>query len=422
LQNHIGVVGSPSKQMTPHDASPEGEDGRISVPKSELQLLDFLILVVERKKTIIWASAVVFVLSALVTLLLPNRYKAIAKVLPPQQQQSLATSLLGQLATLGPVGAIAQSEIGLTNPNDIYVGILKSRTVEDALVRSYSLMKAYRVKRMSDARRQLENATEILLEKEGLISIAFEDRDKKRAADIANGYVEELRRVMQDVAVTEASQRRLFFEKQLEHARNDLADAEEGLKRTQQKTGLIQLDSQSRAIIESFVNLRAQIAAKEVELQAMRSYATEHNPDLIRTERQLSGLRSQLTLLEKQRGGEGDLQVATGEVPESSLEYVRKLRDVKYYETILGLLAKQHEAARLDEAKNATVIQVLDPAVEPDKKSWPNRTLIVVLTTLLGFIGSVVYVLVHELFRRMRLDPEVHERLEMLRKTAYIRG
>ena len=408
--------------MTPHDASPEGEDGRISVPKSELQLLDFLILVVERKKTIIWASAVVFVLSALVTLLLPNRYKAIAKVLPPQQQQSLATSLLGQLATLGPVGAIAQSEIGLTNPNDIYVGILKSRTVEDALVRSYSLMKAYRVKRMSDARRQLENATEILLEKEGLISIAFEDRDKKRAADIANGYVEELRRVMQDVAVTEASQRRLFFEKQLEHARNDLADAEEGLKRTQQKTGLIQLDSQSRAIIESFVNLRAQIAAKEVELQAMRSYATEHNPDLIRTERQLSGLRSQLTLLEKQRGGEGDLQVATGEVPESSLEYVRKLRDVKYYETILGLLAKQHEAARLDEAKNATVIQVLDPAVEPDKKSWPNRTLIVVLTTLLGFIGSVVYVLVHELFRRMRLDPEVHERLEMLRKTAYIRG
>jgi tyrosine-protein kinase Etk/Wzc len=408
--------------MTPHDTSLEIENRGISVPKSELHLLDFLILIAERKKTIIWATAVVFVLTVLVTLFLPNRYRAIAKVLPPQQQQSLAASLLGQLATLGPVGAIAQSEIGLTNPNDIYVGILKSRTVEDALVRSYSLMSVYRVKRMSDARRQLENATEILLEKEGLISIAFEDRDKKRAADIANGYVEELRRVMQDVAVTEASQRRLFFEKQLEHAKNDLADAEEDLKRTQQRTGLVQLDSQSRAIIESFVSLRAQIAAKEVELQAMRSYATEHNPDLIRAEQQLSGLRWQLALLEKQRGGEGDLQVATGKVPESSLEYVRKLRDVKYYETILDLLAKQYEAARLDEAKNATVIQVLDPAVEPDKKSWPNRTLIVLLTTLLGFIGSVVYVFVHELFHRMRLDPEVHERLEILRKTAHTRG
>ena len=203
-------------------------------------------------------------------------------------------------------------------------------------------------------------------------------------------------------------------------AKNNLADAEQALKETEQKTGLIQLDGQAKAIIESVVKLRAVMAAKEVELHAMRLFSTEQNPDLLMAEQQLSGLRAQLTLLEKQSGaGEGseaggvagNVQVPVGNVPEAGLQYIRKLREVKYAEALFELLAKQYEAARLDEAKTAAVIQVLDPAVEPDRKSWPPRSLIAGLGALFGFFGSCVYGLLADALDRMRLKPESNAHL-----------
>jgi uncharacterized protein involved in exopolysaccharide biosynthesis len=277
---------------------------------------------------------------------------------------------------------------------------------------------------MSDARHDLENASSIVLGKEGFVSISVEDKDPSRASQIANAYVDELRQLTQDLAVTEAGQRRLFFERQLELAKNNLADAEQALKETEQKTGLIQLDGQAKAIIESVVKLRALMAAKEVELHAMRLFSTEQNPDVMLGEQQLSGLRAQLALMEKQSSGPADIQVSassvpSGNVPEAGLQYVRKLREVKYAEAMFELLAKQYEAARLDEAKTAAVIQVLDPAIEPDRKSSPERTWMVVIATLLGLFGSVGYVLSSEALGRMRLNPDVNERLTML-KTAVL--
>jgi len=313
---------------------------------------------------------------------------------------------------------MAQRDLGLKNPNDIYVGMLRSRTAEDALIRRFDLLRAYRVNRMSDARRRLENASSILLSKEGFVSISVEDKDRSRAPQIANGYVEQLRKLTQDLAVTEAGQRRIFFERQLELARNNLADAEQALKQTEQSTGVIQLDGQAKAIIESVVKLRAQMAAKEVELHAMRLFSTEQNPDVMLGEQKLSGMREQLALLEKQGGGPGDLEVPAGNVPEAGLQYLRKLREVKYSEVIFELLAKQYEAARLDEAKTAAVIQVLDPAIEPDRKSSPRRVLIVLIVSLLGFSGAVGYVLLAEALSRMRLDPDVNDRLSTLRTSV----
>jgi len=197
------------------------------------------------------------------------------------------------------------------------------------------------------------------------------------------------------------------------------------LKETEQKTGLIQLDGQAKAIIESVVKLRALMAAKEVELHAMRLFSTEQNPDVQLGEQQLSGLRAQLALLEKQSAGPadglGDVQVPTGSVPEAGLQYVRKLRDVKYAETLFELLAKQYEAARLDEAKTAAVIQVLDPAVEPDRKSSPRRSLIVALAALLGLFSSCMYGLIADAVHRMRLEPESNAQFAALR-TAISNG
>lgn len=377
-------------------------------------VLDWLIVLSRRKRIILRTTLAAAVLATIVAFVVPNRYTATAKILPPQQSQSLAASMIGQLGALGPMAAMAQKDLGLKNPSDLYVGMLRSRTVADALIRRFDLLRVYREKKMSGARKDLENASGIVVGKEGFVSISVEDKDRSRAPQVANAYVEELRKLTQDLAVTEAGQRRIFFERQLELAKNNLADAEQALKATEQKTGLIQLDGQAKAIIESVVKLRAAIAAKEVQLHAMRLFSTEQNPDVLMGEQQLSGLRAQLTLLEKQSGGPGDIvgnapgnvQVPVGNVPEAGLQYVRKLRDLKYAETIFELLAKQYEAARLDEAKTAAVIQVVDPALEPDRKSSPPRTLIVVLAALLGFLSSCIYELIAEALRRMRLEPE----------------
>ena len=380
-------------------------------------LLDGLIVLSRRKQILLRSTLAAALLSTAIAWLLPNRYTATAKILPPQQSQSLATAMIGQLGALGPVAALAQKDLGLKNPNDVYVGMLRSRTVADELIRRFDLLRIYGEHRMSDARRKLENASSITVGKEGFISISVEDRDRSRAAQLANNYVDQLRQLTQVLAVTEAGQRRLFFERQLQEAKNNLADAEQALKETEQTTGMIQLEGQAKAIIESVGKVRALIAAKEVELHAMRLFSTEQNPDVRLHEEQLAGLRLQLGLLEKQGGGAGNLQVPAGNVPEAGLQYIRKLRDVKYCETIFEVLAKQYEAAKLDEAKSGAVIQVLDPALEPERKSSPRRTLIIVSASLLGLCAAAAWILCAEALRRLCLNPGVDSRWKLLKNS-----
>jgi uncharacterized protein involved in exopolysaccharide biosynthesis len=242
--------------------------------------------------------------------------------------------------------------------------------------------------------------------KDGLIHISIEDRDPRRAADIANGYIDQFRFQSQHLAITEASQRRLFFEQQLEQAKNNLANAEEAMKETEQKTGVIQLDSQARALIESAASLRAQVAAKEVQIQGMRTYATGENFQVVQAQQELDSMRGQLAKLGgSEDGASGGIIVPKGQVPEAGLEYVRKLRDVKYNETIFDILARQFEAAKLDEAKQGSLIQVVDSAVVPDKRSFPKRGLIVIGATVLGFFFGVFLSLMQASLRRMKMDP-----------------
>jgi len=403
---------SATRELTTPDLRPPSRAA--SSESGEGRILDLLIVLSRRKRLILSATLTAALLSAAVSLLLPNRYTATTTILPPQQSQSLAASMIGQLGALGPMAAMAQKDLGLKNPNDLYVGMLRSRTAEDGLIRRFDLLRIYHDRKMSDARRDLERASSIAVGKEGFVTISVEDKGRIRAPQIANAYVDELRQLTQDLAVTEAGQRRLFFERQLELAKNNLAGAEQALKETEQKTGLIQLDGQAKAIIDSVVKLRALIAAKEVELQGMRLFSTEQNPDVKLGEEQLSGLRTQLALLERQSGGPGDVQVPAGSVPEAGLQYARKLRDLKYSETIFEMLAKQYEAARLDEAKTAAVIQVLDPAIEPDRKSSPKRGLIFFGAMGLGFLGAVGYTIGAAALAEIRLDPGTQYRLDAL--------
>jgi len=327
--------------------------------------------------------------------------------------------LLGQLGGSGALASAAGASLGIKNPGDMYVSLFRSRTVEDSVIRRFGLMARYRKEEMTDARRRFEDRSTVVLgSKDGLIRIGVTDPDPKLAADIANGYVDEFRKLSANLAITEASQRRIFFEQQLLEANQNLAAAEEAMKNTEQSTGVLQVDSQARSLIESAAILRGQIVAKEVQLQGMRAYATEDNPEMLEARQQLGALQGQL---EKLSGSDAhsnsDIIVPKGNIPEAGMEYVRKLRDVKYYETIAELIAKQFEMAKLDEARQGSIVQVIDVAVAPDKRSFPRRTLTVALAAICGFFLVCGWCLFAVKVRRLEAEPAERRRLEALRAT-----
>ncbi len=404
------------EHVAPLPAPPSG--GRATKEEDEISLLDLLIVLAERKRTIFWITAGFAILSIIVSLLLPVRYTATVTLLPPQQNSSLSAQLASQLGSMGGVVALAGGGGNLLkNPNDMYVAMFRSRTVEDAMVEHFGLMQEYHKRYLSDARKKFEHyATIDGGGKDGLIHISVEDRDPRRAADLANGYVDQFRDLSQHLAITEAGQRRLFFEQQLKQANQNLAGAEEALKETEQKTGLIQLDSQTRALIESAAALRAQITAKEVQIQGMQTYATGENAQLVEAQQELDGLRAQLAKLGGSSDNPDGIIVPKGQMTEAGVEYVRKLRDVKYYETIFEILARQFELAKLDEAREGALIQVVDPAVPPEKRSFPKRSLIVIGATAVGLLVGMFTAFVLAGFERLENNSETASKLDSLRR------
>lgn len=378
--------------------------------EGETSLMDLLIVLAKHKKLILGAPLLAGLLALVVSYRLPNIYTAETQILPPQQQQSAAAAMLGQL---GGLAGGAGAAFGLKNPSQVYIGMLNSRTVADAIIARFKLMDVYETQLASAARSGLMAATKIELGKDGILDIRVDDKDPKRAADIANAYADELYKLTQTLAVTEASQRRLFFEKQVKIAKDDLTNAEVALKQTEQTTGLLAIGEQSKALIGAVGQIHAQIAAKEVQLASMRTFATEQNPDYVLVQRELAGLRGQLDKYEK--GGESGLLPA-GKLPEASLEYARRLRDVKYYETLFELLAKQYELARVDEARDSSIIQVLDKAIPPDHKSRPKRVSIVIMTFLGTAFLAILWAFIKEASARAKEDPVQAERLTLLRK------
>jgi uncharacterized protein involved in exopolysaccharide biosynthesis len=363
-------------------------------------VLELLLVLAREKKLILQVTLGAAILATIIVFLVPKMYTATATILPPQQNQSILSTLVGQVAGGNNVDL---RDLGLKNPSDVFVAMLKSRTVEDALINRFDLRKVYSKKTYQDARKVLEKRSEIDPEKEGLISIAVTDRDPKRAADIANAWVDELRTLNQSLALTEAAQRRVFFEQKLAQERDDLAKAELAMQQIEQKTGLLQPDAQTKALIGAVADVRAQIAAKEVQLQSLRTYGTENNPDVKRVERELAELRAQSAQISQtQRSGsepaESNLDVPTPRVASASVEYLRVARDMRYHESLYDFLARQLEAARIDEAKNAVVVQVVDRAVEPEKKSSPKRLLIVAITAAVAFLLVCFAILVPKPF------------------------
>jgi uncharacterized protein involved in exopolysaccharide biosynthesis len=357
--------------------------------EDEISILDYLIVILKRKKIVIGIPLFAGVVAMLISFLMPPVYRAETRILTPHERRpDVAIHLLGNLDIPYMVGDISR----MRATSGLYIAILRSRTVLDHIIDKFNLMEVYDTESREATRLKLLDSLSARSDKNynDIVIISVEDTDPKRAAGMANAFVEELKTLAKGLAVTEAAQRRLFFEEQLKETKLALTKAEKAMKEFQEKAGALQIESQTKAVIDSIAKLRAQIAAKEVNIKALKTYTTPNSPDLQKTLETLRTLKTELKKLEAKTGKNPDPLMLTERMPEVETEYIRRLRDLKFNETLYELLAKQYKVAKLDEAKDAAVIQVIDEAVPSEKKIRPNRVRMVLFSTVATFFFSVV--------------------------------
>ena len=388
-----------------------------------ISLIDLLLVFARHKLKIIVVPFLVGCVVAAYSLMVPEIYTASTTLIPSDRKQSSAMGILSQLGPLaGMAGGLAGSGGADT---EVLLTMVKSRRVQDQIITKHDLRKDKDGGDLSmeDARRKLAGATSASLgRKDGVITISFENEDPEKAANVANDYVKELERLSRELALTEASQRRAFLEKQLFDASNKLQMAEEAMKKSQETSGLIQLEEQGRAVIEAIATLQAQIAAKEVELGALKLFATEENPDMKRALVTITEMRAQLARLERSNpeGQQGRSSIiTTRKVPEAGLEYARRLRDLKYAETINQLITQQYQMAKVEESQNAPILQVLDEAVAPEQRTSPKRSQMVLMAMVASGFAMCLVAFLLEAKSQAEGDPEQASKIADLKKSLW---
>ncbi len=371
---------------------PEGDD--------EISLLDLLQVVVDNLRLLVLGPLAVGLAALGISFAIPPTYTAKTQFLPPQQQQSAAASML---ASLGALGGLAGAATGLKNPSDQYIAFMKSESVQDALIERFKLLDRYQAQTKTDARAALSGSSRFASGKDGLISVEVDDKEPQFAAQLANAHAEELQKLLGRLAVTEAQQRRVFFEKQLALAKDNLVKSELALKSTGVNSSA--LKSSPAAAVEAVARLRAGISAQEVKIASMRGYLTEAAPAMKQALTELLALREQLAKAERdevpQAAGQGD--------------YVARYRDFKYHETLFELFAKQFELAKVDEARDGAVIQVLDVAQPPERKSKPKKALIAIIATLASGFALLLWVFIRQALRNAGQNPESASKMNAIR-------
>ncbi|NYF78216.1 GumC family protein [Granulicella arctica] len=393
-----------------------------SLGNEEFRYFQLLLVLLRDRFRIAVVTFISLLIGAVIAFSMKATFTATATILPPQAPQSTASALMGQLSSLAGLGAGGASSL-LKNPADIYVAMLQSRTISDHIIQQFHLKSLWKQNKLEDTRKALQKHAQFEAAKDGLIVISVKDPSPTLATDMANAFVDELYRMNATLAITEAGQRRVFFDQQLQEEKSALAAAEDELRATQEKTGIIELSGQSAMAIRTIAETGAELRSREVELQAIRSYATDQNPDVSKLQTQIEALRQQLAVQENDQKGmlPGDTQVPAGRVPGEGLEYVRKLREVKYHQALLDLLTRQFEAARIDEAKSAPIIQVIDRAVPSDKKSGPPRMLITLGFGFVGFCFACFWVFCRRALARMRQNHTSAVLLDQLSTILHIR-
>ena len=365
----------------------------------EISLLDLLQVVVDNLRLLVLGPLMCGLAALGISFTIPPSYTAKTQFLPPQQQQSAAASML---ASLGSLGGLAGAATGLKSPADQYIAFMKSVSVQDALIERFKLIEKYEAKLKTDARLALTGSVRIAAGKDGLISIEVDNTDPKFAADLANAHVDELRKLLSRLAVTEAQQRRMFFEKQLELAKDNLAKADQALKSSGINSSV--LKSSPASAVEAVARLKAGISVQEVKLGSMRNYLTENSPEFKQALSELSSLKLQLAKAEKEEPAD-----------KGASDYVSRYREFKYQETMFELFAKQFELAKVDESREGAVIQVLDTAEPPERKAKPKKALIAVIATLASGFALLLFVFVRSALKNASQDEETKLKLQALK-------
>lgn len=368
--------------------------------EDEISLLDLLQTIVDNLRLLILGPLAVGLTALGISFTVPPTFTATVKFLPPQQQQSAAASML---ASLGGLGGLAGAAAGLKNPSDQYLAFMKSNSVQDELIERFQLQTRYEAKLRTDARLALTGNTRASGGKDGLISVEIDDKDPEFAATLANAHVDELQKLLARLAVTEAQQRRAFFEKQLNQVKDKMVAAELALRATGISGSV--LKSNPTSAVAAVAALKAQVTAQEVKLGALRGYLAETAPDFKQALTELANLRAQLAKQEKDEpasaAGQGD--------------YVAKYREFKYQETLFDLFAKQFEVAKIDESREGAVIQVLDAAQPPERKAKPKKALIAIIATLATGFALLLFVFIRQALRNAGQDRESATKLAALK-------
>jgi uncharacterized protein involved in exopolysaccharide biosynthesis len=363
----------------------------------EISLLDLLQTIVDNLRLLILGPLAVGVTALGISFLIPPTYTAKTQFLPPQQQQSASASML-----LASLGSLAGAVGGIKNPADQYLAYMKSVTFQDALIDRLKLLERYGAKTKTDARLALTGSVKVASGKDGLISVEVDDNDPKFAADLANAHVEELGKLLGKLATTEAQQRRLFFEKQLNQAKDKLIQSEIALKATGVSGSV--LKSNPASAVAAVAGLQAAVTAQEVKLGAMRGYLAETAPDFKQAMNELTNLRVQLGKQEKDTPSTVVKAATEG-------DYITKYREFKYHETLFELFSKQFELAKVDEAREGAVIQVLDAAQAPERKSKPKKALNAIIASLLAGFAILFFVFIRQTLRNSSQNSESANKL-----------
>lgn len=385
-----------------HSDSEDFSDSTMEPPdEGSVDMLERLIPIARAWRWLVFGPLVVGLIALGIAFVIKPTFTASAVFMPPQQQQSQAAATL---ASLGALASLAGANSPGRTPADQYIALLQSVTLSERIIERFKLMEVYEETFRVDARRELDKRTRFSVgKKDGLIRVEVDDKVPERAANMANAYVEELRKLSASLALTEAQQRRVFFENQLQATRERLTQAQQRLEASGIGQGALR--AEPKAAAEAYAKLRAETTAAEVRLRSLRQTLSENTPEVKAAQSVVASLSQELQKAERQ-------SVPAG--PDA--DYISRYRDYKYQETLLDLFARQYELARVDEAKEGALFQVIDPATPPEKKSAPKRLLVAAVSALVAFVVLLAIVLVRSSWARIATDPQRAGAVAQLRK------
>ena len=383
----------------------------------QFNLLDYWRVIKKRRMVIFYVFFIAIAAATLISFLISPIYQAKTTLMAVESSQTSFVSALGALQNLPFIGGAVSGSLGKT-ATDKLVSILNSRTVAETVIQKFDLTKVIFKKKWDEKKGSwdtdkpptLQDTLKILQQdmvrvtndRKGLIAVSVEHKDAKVAADIANGYLASLQKFLNENSISLAKRNRIFLGKQLETTKADLKKAEEELRsfQTDKKLAAV-MDAQAESSIKALAELKAQIMAREVQLGALREFATRANPDVKRAEDEIRELSQQLTRLEK---GSKNLQkdesigafIPLSEAPTVGLQYARLKRDVLIQQKVFELLTQQFELAKIEEAKDDVAFQVIDPAIAPEKKLRPKIAQNIALAAAVSLFLSIFLVFVLE--------------------------